>query len=570
MIYKEFYGVKILSNYYDDDFVFYDENKEDKMVDISGGNKHKAPAHKKSGVLDKKKKIVIICSAVAVVVIGAIVAGVCLISGGDSSIKNPLEVFEFKYSEDAEISGVSIGGKTYDEALSVLSSKEKDFIEPVSVTVDANGKEYKLTQDDFEYEFDTEDVLTSLKNDEENGTNSDKVYEISAVCTEESIKSQAAKIKEETDVEPVNARVSKFTPYGGDSRFKYEDAKSGYTLDADNLEGKLASAVNGGQTSKIVAVVTETEAEIDKAMVKKNTVLLATYSTVSYNTANGTENMGVALEACNGSVIEPGGVWSFNECTGDSNLESNGYKPATVIANGKLEQGIGGGICQASSTIYNAAIRANLDVEERYPHLWASTYVPTGLDATIDYPNLDLKLSNPTDYQMFLECKLDGTTLKVSFWGYKDSFYDEIQTENEIGSVSNGEFSARAWRVYYKDGKEVDREELPSSTYDSKNGTGGGSASNDPNVNRNTSGSSSATSKPTSSTSATSKPASSSTPATSKPTSSSTTPATSKPKPTQATEPTTTAPPTTQAPTAPTTEAPTQPTTEEPAEEAAE
>ena len=73
-----------------------------------------------------------------------------------------------------------------------------------------------------------------------------------------------------------------------------------------------------------------------------------------------------------------------------------------------------------------------MDVEERYCHKWASSYVPTGLDATIDYPRLDLKLSNPTEYQMFMECKLVDRTLYVSIWGVKDSSYDEIKTHNEM------------------------------------------------------------------------------------------------------------------------------------------
>lgn len=72
-----------------------------------------------------------------------------------------------------------------------------------------------------------------------------------------------------------------------------------------------------------------------------------------------------------------------------------------------------------------------MKVEERYCHKWASSYVPTGLDATIDYGNLDLKLSNPTDYQMFLECKVVDNTLYVSFWGWKSDSYDLIMTRNK-------------------------------------------------------------------------------------------------------------------------------------------
>ena len=194
------------------------------------------------------------------------------------------------------------------------------------------------------------------------------------------------------------------------------------------------------------------------------------HSLVEINTENGTNNMKVSLAACNGSIIDPGEIWSFNDCTGDSNLASNGYLPANVIVDGKIEQGNGGGICQSSSTIYNAAIRANLDIVERAPHEWASLYVPTGLDATIDYPNLDLKLENPSKYQVFLECKLVNYTLYVSFWGVQDSSYDEIRTRNELGETSGSKYSVKAWRVYFKDGKKIKEEELPSSYYDLKNG----------------------------------------------------------------------------------------------------
>ena len=191
-----------------------------------------------------------------------------------------------------------------------------------------------------------------------------------------------------------------------------------------------------------------------------------TARTTSTNTSNGTHNMSVALDACNGSIIGPDEVWSFNDCTGDSNQEENGYKSAHVISEGKLVDGIGGGICQASSTIYNAAIRANLDFKERYCHQWASVYVPTGLDATIDYPNLDLKIYNKNKTQVFLESEVDGSTLKVTFWGVKYGDYDDIKTHNEISDRGSSSYTVRAWRIYLKDGKEIDREELSKSTYD--------------------------------------------------------------------------------------------------------
>ena len=121
-----------------------------------------------------------------------------------------------------------------------------------------------------------------------------------------------------------------------------------------------------------------------------------------------------------------------------------------------------------------------MKVEERYCHKWASSYVPTGLDATIDYGNLDLKLSNPTDYQMFLECKVVDNTLYVSFWGWKSDSYDLIMTRNKLTNKGSSSYTVKAWRVYYKDGKEIDSESLGSSTYDTENGYVFIDANNDP------------------------------------------------------------------------------------------
>lgn len=505
---------------YDKDFIFYDDTDDD-LVDVSksvnntenknnskgkndtkhsGGARHYAdivsyeeetPRKKKNGKkTDKKdgksnkKKIIIASCAAGAVVVGIAVAGVVMLMPSKNGQTNADNLgLGFHFSDDAQVSGISLAGKTYDEALKLLTAKQESFIKPVSISVKAKDKTYTITEKDLKYTYNTESVLTQLKNDEisnDKSNKSTKIYTIIATCTDDSIKSNAEKIKKDVDVAATNARVSEFNPYDGDNRFKYEDAKKGAVLDNKDLITQLSSAVKSGTgTMAINAVVKDVDAKISADMVKKNIIKLSTYETVSYNNANGNSNMKTALEACNGSVLEPGDVWSFNECTGDSNLSENGYKPAGVIADGKLVQGNGGGICQASSTIYNAAIRANVEIEERYCHLWASDYVPTGLDATIDYPNLDLKFSNPTDYQMFIECKMDGTTLSVTFWGWKSSDYDEIKTENEIGSTSGKEFSARAWRVYYKDGKEVDREELPSSTYESSGGIGGGSADGD-------------------------------------------------------------------------------------------
>lgn len=193
--------------------------------------------------------------------------------------------------------------------------------------------------------------------------------------------------------------------------------------------------------------------------------LLASFTTVITNTEEARHNMSVAASSCNDTVIMPGETWSFNGCTGNSNLPENGYLPATVIANGQYTQGYGGGICQVSSTIYNAALGANLEIVERNYHYWASDYVKAGFDATINYGDLDLKLKNNTEYPVYLKCYTDGNTVTACFYGWKDPSFDDIATYSYNYEIDPGYYGTESYRVYLKDGAELYREKLPGSKY---------------------------------------------------------------------------------------------------------
>lgn len=109
------------------------------------------------------------------------------------------------------------------------------------------------------------------------------------------------------------------------------------------------------------------------------------------------ENLRLAAEAINGYVIEPGATFSFNEVVGDTTAE-RGYKEAPVLYSSGLGSSDGGGICQVSTALYIAAVKADLEIVERHPHSVPSDYAPIGLDATIVYGSRDLRIKNNTDF----------------------------------------------------------------------------------------------------------------------------------------------------------------------------
>ena len=115
----------------------------------------------------------------------------------------------------------------------------------------------------------------------------------------------------------------------------------------------------------------------------------------------------------------PGDTFSYNETIGDTTIE-NGYKVASVYENGKTSTGVGGGICQVSSTLYSAVLYADLKVVERRNHSLTVGYVPKGQDATVSYGSIDFKFANNTDYPIKISSAANGGTVTAVSYTHLD------------------------------------------------------------------------------------------------------------------------------------------------------
>lgn len=403
----------------------------------------------------------------------ALVLGACGKDGAtpDQVQTDAVDTQVFEFSQGIIIGGADVSTMAFDAAFQAVEAVVGETIADFELTVKADDETFTYGKDDFAYNFAIVDALNeaavfceSLK-DSQSSAAADAEFSVKAEVTTDSVAKIVDAIAKAVDV---NAKDSTFSVDGDNVTISRE--KAGLSVDKTDLSKKIITEVNklivSGSKATVEAVVAEVEPQYNFEGLDGEIKLIATYTTYSTNTLDADHNMALALAACDGSIINPGEVWSFNACTGDSNLTSLGYRPATVIMNGKFEQGVGGGICQASTTIYNAAIMANMEVVERYCHAYQSSYVPAGRDATIDYPNLDLKLSNPTDYPMYMQCYMEDAYLTVNIFGWDDPAFDTIEIESSVYGATKTDYRASAWRVYYLDGKEVGREELPSSCYD--------------------------------------------------------------------------------------------------------
>jgi len=152
-------------------------------------------------------------------------------------------------------------------------------------------------------------------------------------------------------------------------------------------------------------------------------------------TAAQRHNAELAVLKLNGAVIKPGEVFSFNKRVGTWSRDQ-GYQRAPVSYNGTLIADWGGGVCQTSTTLYNAALLAGMEIVERSHHRFAPDYVPPGRDAAVAYDDIDLKFRNSLPYPVSLKGAVDGDRLEIAFLGSK-ALTTKPQIVSEIDSVQS-------------------------------------------------------------------------------------------------------------------------------------
>lgn len=222
----------------------------------------------------------------------------------------------------------------------------------------------------------------------------------------------------------------------------------------------------------------------DKAFSDKLSKYTSRYDASNINRAN---NILLASEKINGTIVMPGEVFSYNKVVGNR-TSSAGYKEAPIYVNGKVVDGIGGGICQLSSTLYNSVLLANLEVVSRRNHYFMTSYVPASLDATVSYGSIDFQFKNTRSYPIKIVCSSINGVCSVEIFGIKETVEYEVVIEstvtetipfttkyinnsslpsgyeNVVVSGSNG-YKSEAYKILKLDGKVVSRTLLSKDSY---------------------------------------------------------------------------------------------------------
>ena len=163
--------------------------------------------------------------------------------------------------------------------------------------------------------------------------------------------------------------------------------------------------------------------------------ILGTFST-TYNTSNQNRitNLKLASEKIDGTIILPGETFSYNKVVGERTI-AKGYKEAAVYAGGKVVDGIGGGICQLSSTLYNSVLYANLEITSRSNHRFLTSYVTAGRDATVSWGTIDFCFKNTRSYPIKITSEVKNGVVTTSIYGIKEEKEYEVVIESKVIEV---------------------------------------------------------------------------------------------------------------------------------------
>lgn len=264
----------------------------------------------------------------------------------------------------------------------------------------------------------------------------------------------------------------------------------GRDLSVEELRSRLervAFAPRGARSLELPMHTVHPRWTTEQAMALGIREVMARYRTYfNQENANRTGNIRLAAASVRQVVLEPGELFSFNQATGPR-IPASGYLEAPVVVGGRLVPGVGGGVCQVSSTVYNAALLADLQVVDRHRHSIPSAYVPPGRDATVAYDYFDLRLRNSRDWPVVVQTELGPGWIEARVLGRRTPGERvEVRTEiletippteeripdpelpaGQVAVRTKGSpgYRVKVWQIIFRDGAEAERRLVSEDYY---------------------------------------------------------------------------------------------------------
>jgi vancomycin resistance protein YoaR len=332
------------------------------------------------------------------------------------------------FYDGISIGGVAVGGMTREEAMGAVQSAVAERLNVSGITITYGDKQWVFTQNDLRDSHNLDAVLDKAWAVGRSGKLRDryqqvvslqakgKEFDADIVYSADTIARYIDTIDSQVSNEAVGATVS-FDPTE-EPMFTFTDEVYGKQVDINATMAVVRKKVKEQSWGEVELIVDEIEPAVLRSQLEPLETSIVDFSTsIKGNTKNRANNVRQALANIDGHVVMPGEIFSFNEVVG-KRTEENGFLEAPIINRDKaLVPGMGGGVCQASTTTYNAVLRAGMEIVERHHHSFPVGYIAKGLDATVSWGAQDLKFKNTRETPVYIHTYYENHNVHVQIFG---------------------------------------------------------------------------------------------------------------------------------------------------------
>ena len=371
-----------------------------------------------------------------------------------------------KIHKNITIENISVGKLTKEEAVNIL---EKTYpLDNFNITY--NNESWTIKPEDIELSFHIEErvdealnytrsksIWNNIKRKGKLNINKPYNIKIKATYNEVKLSKQLEKIYEKVNIEAVDATFY-VEPSG---EIKRSESKEGRYVDISKLKDDIYNMINKKKIKDINLPVLTLYPKTSTKQVKSINSILGQFSTSFNDSTSRGSNIHVAGESTSDVLLMPGETFSYNKKTGARNWV-NGYQSAPIIVGGRVVNGEGGGVCQVSTTIYNAALLSGLTIDEVHNHSLPSRYAPRGRDATVSYGYTDLKFTNPYTHPVYIKNIVGNGAITSKIYGCSlDRERIVIRMEEEY---LKDKITVKTYRLYLDEENNVMRRELVNTS----------------------------------------------------------------------------------------------------------
>ncbi len=434
-----------------------------------------------------------IVAVVVILLLCTMIAAYVLIS------YNRIKPEENRICKGIKVDTVDIGGMTKEEAQRAVDTYVSQRGNQM-VQIDVDGQIVSTTLLGLGYRYEVDEYLESAMKVGRNGNmienykqikeaaNGKITYSIRTSLDKKVLKKYVKKNCKSLCKETKNASIKL-----RDGEFVYGESQTGVSLNVKETMKMIQDAVTASTDTQtpinITANVTVQQPEVSKETAARCKDKIGTFSTTfNPGNVNRTKNLGNAARLINGAILYPGETFSVHD-TISPLTEENGYYAAASYNNGKVEDSLGGGVCQVSTTLYNAVLRAELEIVERSPHSMVVSYADPAMDAAIAGDYKDLKFKNNTDVPIYIQGGTYGGTIYFNVYGeetrsedrkvaFKSEIIETIQPgadkvtldktkpESYLSVTQEAHIGYKAilWKIVTENGKET-KTQVNRSTY---------------------------------------------------------------------------------------------------------